>query len=344
MGVKIAELVEAKEISIDDLKSKKVTLDSFLFLYQFLSSIRQPDGSYLTDSKGNVTSHLIGLFSRTLKLMTKQIYPIFVFDGKPPELKQKERERRRSLKEEAQKEYEIAKQRKDLKEMKKFASRTTRLTKEMVDEAKELIEALGLPIVQAPCEGEAQASHIVYQGDAYAVATQDADALMFKAPKVVKNLSFFGKKKKSNKLSYETIKPQIITFEETLNKLGVDHNQFVALCMLIGTDYNVGGIKGIGSKTALKLVKKFGHDFESLFSEAKWDDFFDFSWRNVMDLILNMEVTDDYKIEFGQIDKTRILKILVENHDFSRERVEEQLDKVIKETSNMSQKGLSEFF
>ena len=158
MGVKIFELVPKKEVELDSLAGKTLAVDSSLFLYQFLSTIRQRDGSLLMDSKGNVTSHLAGLFNRTIKLMQKQIGLVFVFDVKPPELKSAERARRAELKKEAEMKYKIAVEKKDIDEMKKYASRTTRLTRDMILEAKELIEALGLPVVQAPSEGEAQAA------------------------------------------------------------------------------------------------------------------------------------------------------------------------------------------
>ena len=155
----------------------------------------------------------------------------------------------------------------------------------MIDEAKMLISAFGLPVMDAPSEAEAQASLIVKNGDAFAIATNDADAMLFEAPRIVRNVSMAGRKKKANKLSYETIKPDLIVLEENLKHLGINQEQLIALAMLIGTDYNNGGIKGIGPKTALKLVKQYGNNFSALFSNAKWDEHFEFSWQEVFDLI-----------------------------------------------------------
>ena len=115
MGVSLKELIIKKSIDIDDLSGKVLAIDTFNMLYQFLTTIRQRDGSVLTDSKGKVTSHLIGLFSRTTKFMQKGIKPVFVFDGEAPELKKAERERRRNIKEEAKKQYEVAKKREGFK-------------------------------------------------------------------------------------------------------------------------------------------------------------------------------------------------------------------------------------
>lgn len=343
MGVKIFELVPAKEISLDDLSGKTLAVDSSLFLYQFLSTIRQRDGSLLMDSKGRVTSHLTGLFSRTVKLMEKQINLVFVFDGKPPELKQKEREKRKARKKEAEAKYKIAMEKQDIDEMRKYASRTTKLTSEMVQEAKELVSALGLPVVQAPSEGEAQAAHIVKKGEADAVSSQDADSLMFGASKLVKNLAISGRRKKAGKISFETIKPEIIELQKVLNTLGIDHDQLIVLGMLIGTDYNNGGVKGIGPKNGLKLVKKYQKDFDKLFEEAEWSKYFEFPWTDVFYAIKKMDVTNDYSLETKPVDREKVIKILVEEHDFSPERVNSALDKLLKARQKKQQKGLTEW-
>ena len=167
MGIAITGLLKAKELSFDELKDKKLAIDAFNMLYQFLSTIRQRDGSLLTDSEGKVTSHLVGLFARTTNLMEKGIKLVFVFDGVIPDLKQEERERRKSLKIEAQRKYELAAAKEDIEAMKKFASRTSILSKGMIEESKELISALGLPVIQAPSEGEAQASYMVKKNKVY---------------------------------------------------------------------------------------------------------------------------------------------------------------------------------
>src|SRR3989338_5138308 len=285
MGVALTELLLIREIDLDSLRNKVLIVDAPMWLYQFLSSIRQRDGSLLTDSKCNITSHLMGLLTRISNLTQQNIKLAFVFDGEPPKLKHLTLEKRKEIKIEAEKKFEKAKEKEDLELMKKYAARTSRLTDEMIDEAKNLIESFGLPVIDAPSEAEAQASVIVKNEDAFALATNDADALLFESPKIVRNLSMAGKKKKANKLCYETIKPDIIDLAENLKHLGIKQEQLIALAMLIGTDYNSGGIKGIGPKTALKLVRKYHTNFEALFNEVKWNDFFGFSWQEVFDLI-----------------------------------------------------------
>lgn len=343
MGISLKDLVVGKEIELEDLKNKVLAVDSFNLLYQFLTTIRSRDGSLLMDSKGNVTSHLVGLFSRTTKLMQYGMKLAFVFDGKPPALKEKERERRKELKIQAEKEYKKAEKKKDIAEMKKYASRMSRLTPDLVDEAKKLIEALGLPIVQAPSEGEAQAAHMVRNKHAYAVVSQDFDSLIHGTPILIRNLSIAGKRKTANKLSYETVKPEKIILSETLSNLGINQSQLIALALLVGTDYNIGGIKGIGPKKAIDLVKKYKTDFDAMFKEAKWDESFEFPWAKVYDLIENMPAAKDPKLAWKDIDKEKLLKLLVDKHDFAEERVHNSIKKLVELKEAKKQKSLGDF-
>lgn len=342
MGLAITDILNPKKISLEDLRNKTLAVDTYNLLYQFLSSIRQRDGSYLTDSKGRVTSHITGLFNRITRLMTYNMKFIFCFDGEVPKLKAKERERRKELKVKAQKKFEKAAKEEDVESMKKYATRTTRLTSEMIEDAKELIEALGQCIVQAPSEGEAQASYIVKKGDADLVLSQDADCFMFQAPKLIKNLTISGKRKKPGAYAYEEVQPEVITLKDILKELNISQDQLIILGILVGTDYNIGGIKGIGPKKALKLIKEHGNDFDKVFDEVKWNEYFDFSWKKVFDLIKNMKVTDKYKPEWKPVDREKVIQVLVEEHDFSRERVEKSLDR-LEQSTDKQQKSLSDF-
>ena len=344
MGVALTELLLIKEINLDYLHNKTLAVDAPMWLYQFLSSIRQRDGTLLMDSKGKVTSHLMGLFTRLSNLIEQNIKLAFVFDGEPPKLKHFTLEKRKETKAEAEKRFERAKEKADVELMKKYASRTSRLTDEMIDEAKKLIEAFGLPVIEAPSEAEAQASLIVKNNNAFALATNDADALLFEAPRIIRNLNMAGKKKKVNTLSYETVNPDLIVLNDNLEHLGVNQDQLIALAMLIGTDYNNGGIKGIGPKTALKLVQKHRTNFEALFNEAKWQEHFNFSWNEVFDLIKHMPTNKHYDLKWKEINEGKIVKLLVEEHDFSEERVRNQMESLVKTKQKSNQKGLGEFF
>lgn len=344
MGVALTELLVKKETSLEQLRGKTLLVDSPMWLYQFLSSIRQKDGSLLTDEKGHVTSHLVGLLSRLTNLLKHDLKLAFVFDGKPPELKRKVLEARKAVKQQAQQKYEKAAEKEDLELMRRYASMSTRLTKDMIAEAKDLVRAFGLPTVEAPGEAEAQAAHIIRNGDGYAICTNDADALLFGSPRIVRNLNMVGKRKRSSRLAYDTVTPDIISLSDNLNHLGLDHEQLIALAMLVGTDYNPKGIKGLGPKKALKLVKEHGSDFQGLFSEAKWEDAFDYPWETVYRLFEKPDVSETYKLDWCSLDQAAIEKLLVDKHNFSQERLNLQLKPFLKEQKTKSQTGLSQYF
>ena len=338
MGLAISELLKSKEIEVSTLSGKVVVIDTFNLLYQFLTTIRQRDGSLLIDSHGHVTSHLTGLFNRTTNFLKHNLKLVFVFDGVAPDLKMEERKRRKELKQEAQKKYRIAEERGDFNEMKKYASRTTRLTKEMIEDAKILITAFGCPIVQAPSEGEAQAAYIVRKEHAYATISQDFDTLLYGTQLLIRNLSVAGKRKKG--AIFVNVRPEEINLADNLNLLGIDLDQLTVLAMLVGTDYNIGGIKGIGPKKALEHVKKYGKEFDDLFEDVRWGEHFDFPWTDVYYLIKNMKVTDDYNLEWQRPDIVKIKKFLCDEREFLPERV----DSALKKFDDGGQKGLGEFF
>jgi flap endonuclease-1 len=343
MGVAITDLIEAKELKLEDLSGKVLAVDAMNQIYMFLSSIRGPDGALLQDSKGNVTSHLSGIYFRFSKLMQSDIRLVFVFDGKAPDLKKKEQARRAQAKFKAEVEFQEAKDREDTEAMKKFAQRTSKLTPEMKTEAMKLIEAMGIPIIQAPSEGEAQAAHLVKKGQAFAVMSQDADSLLFGAPRVVKNLSITRKKKEKSKLAWGEISPEMISLQDTLRSLEISHDQLIALALLVGTDYNIGGIRGIGPKNALKLVKEFKDDFPGLFVKAKWSESFEYPWEEVFELFKHVDVTDDYALRWKEPNREEIRRILVDEHDFGEERIMASLFQK-KEKKDGRQKGLGDFF
>ena len=345
MGLNFKDLVVKKEISIKELKDKVLAVDSYNLLYQFLTTIRSIDGSALTNSKGKVTSHLIGLFSRTSVLMEEGLKLVFVFDGKAPEIKQKTWEKRTEIKKEASLKLKEAEKAGDIEGMKKFASRTVILDKEMVADAKKIIEALGLPIVQAPSEGEAQASYMVKKGDAYASVSQDFDNLIFSCPIMVRNLSIAGKRKKTGKFGYTTIKPEQIELLEVLKHLQLEIDQLIVLAILAGTDYNPGGIKGIGPKKALKLLQEEGKNFDLIFEKVEWEKHYpDLEWKEIFNTIKHMPVSDDYKLEWKPIDEEKLLKLLVDDFEFGEERVRSKLEKLKEVKKQQQQKGLSSFF
>ena len=342
MGVNLKELVTKQPVTFEDLKGKVLAVDAFNILYQFLTTIRTPDGRPLTDSKGRVTSHLIGLFSRTTSFLKQGLKPVFVFDGKVPELKHHELEKREAVKVEAQKLYEKAVVEEDVEAMQKYGGRTARLTKDMVAEAKNLLTLLGIPVVQAPSEGEAQASFIVAQGDAWAVVSQDYDSLLYGADRLIQNLSIAGRKKKTGVLGTVVVKPELIELKQLLKDLSISQDQLIALAMLVGTDYHPGGVKGIGPKKALALVKE-QKTLEKIFTTAKWSEHCTVSWQEIFGLFKKTPATKEYSLKFKAPDKEGVKHFLVDEHDFGAERVEKTLADLQEQHSKRSQKGLGDF-
>lgn len=337
MGVKLAEIIPKREMKWEELNGKAIAIDTPNVLYQFLSSIRKPDGSLLTDSKGGVTSHLVGLFPRTIRMLEYGINPIFVFDGKPPLLKKKELERRRGIKEKAKEKYEEAKEEGNEDEMLKYSRQSVKLTKEMIEEAKELVKAFGLPAIQAPSEAEAQASLICRNNDAWAVASQDYDSLLYSAPRVIQNLTLAEKRRLPNG-SVVKVCPAMIELKEALTSLRLTVEQLLWLSVLVGTDFNPGGVKGIGPKKALKIAKEC-RNVKEVIKEASPE----FDFEEIMDVFRNMEVDKDYDIVFKAVDEEKIRKLLIDKHMFSAERVESGLEQLRKQKEEKKQKTLFSF-
>ena len=343
MGVQLKDLIDGKEVQLEELKGKKIAVDASMWLYQFISSIRSPDGSLFTDSKGRITSHLIGLSARIPKLMQAGIKLAFVFDGPPPELKFHERTRRQEIKVAAATEYKKAKKQKDIAGMRKYAVMTSKLTQEMVEDSIDLIKAFGIPVLKAKSEAEAQAAYMVKKKDVYAVASNDYDSFLFGAPRIVRNLNIVGKRKKAGAMKYIKVKPEIIKISDTLNKLGIDQEQMIVAGMLVGTDYNIGGIKGIGPKGAIKLVKGYKNDFGALFEKVGWDKYFDYPWTQVFYLIRKMPVKKDYTLNWKDYNEKKLNDVLVKKHNFSEERVEKIINMFAKVKEKQQQKGLGDW-
>lgn len=330
MGVDLRDVVPKREVSLEELSGRVIAIDAYNALYQFLATIRQPDGTLLMDGRGRVTSHLSGLFYRTVNLLEIGIRPVYVFDGKPPEVKELEILRRRLHKEEAEKKYEEALARGDIKAARTYAQQTGRLTDEMVEEAKQLLDALGVPWVQAPSEGEAQAAYMASRGDVYAVASQDYDSLLFGAPRLVRNVTITGKRKLPRKEVYVDIRPELIELGQLLRELGLTREQLVDVGILIGTDYNPEGIgvKGIGPKKAVKLIKEHGRLEQVL--AALGGVKVPFNIDEVRRIFLSPSSTSNYVLVWKEPRKEEVVRFLCRERDFSEDRVLKALDRAVK--------------
>jgi len=349
LGVDLRELIPDKAVKIvndlRELHGKVIAVDGYNALYQFLAAIRQPDGKPLIDSRGRVTSHLSGLFYRTINLVEVCIKPVYVFDGKPPELKSREITQRMLIRSEAQAKYEEALERGDLELARRYAQISSKLTNEMVEESKKLLNAMGIPWVQAPSEGEAQAAYMTMKNTTWSTASQDYDSLLFGSPRLVRNLTISGKRKLPKKEVYVEVKPELIELNTLLSQLGITREQLIDIAILLGTDYNPDGVKGVGPKTALKLIKTYGSLEKAL--KTLPEAHFPIDPLKIKEFFLKPPVTDDYKIVWQEPDERLIKELLIYEHDFSEERVTsaiERLKKAFKECFKSKAKGLDAWF
>ncbi len=324
MGLQIGDIVPRHEVKFEELKGKIIAVDAYNAIYQFLSSIRQPDGTPLMDSKKRVTSHLSGLFYRNVALLSEGIKLIYVFDGEYNDLKGKTHEIRDSAKAEAREKYEKALDEEDVEAMGKYARGFARLNEEMIEESRELLEAMGIAVVQAPSEGEMQCAQLVKDGEAYAVGSQDYDSLVVGGKRLIQNLTLARKRKTRGGIIY--IAPEMIEYEKILQNLGIDADQLICLAILVGTDFNPGGVRGIGPKKALALVKERKYPVR-IFDELEKQGKLDFDWKDVFEIFKKPDVKK-VKVAFPKLDMEKVKEILVEEHDFSLERIEKHLDKL----------------
>lgn len=348
LGADIGGILDKREISLEEIKGT-VAIDAFNSLYQFLSIIRQRDGTPLMDSKQRVTSHLSGLFYRTCNFLEKGIYPVLVFDGKPHALKARTVEERSDRKIDALEKFKKAQEAGQEEEMRIFAMQTTRLTSEMVSQSKQLLDLMGLPWVQAKSEGEAQCAHLCKQGLAIASASQDFDSLLFGSPVFVRNLAVSGKRKLPRKNAFVEVHPQRFDLHENLSKLALSHQQLVWIALLSGTDFDKG-VYGIGAKKALKLVLKHPDSFDDCLSECKGEIA---NWREIEKIFLQPDTFDvsQKDLEKKPLDVQGVESFLCGEFEFSSERVQNALAKAFSlkngkpdEAGDKAQQGLKQWF
>lgn len=341
MGVQISAILPKTELELESLTGKKIAIDAFNIIFQFLSIIRQREtGEPLRDSKGRVTSHLSGLFYRNLRLLEAGIRPIYVFDGEPPLLKKDTIKQREERRDDALKKWTEAVKEGRKEDIMVYAQASSKLTDEMIEESKALLESMGIPCVQAKSEGEAQASYMVINGDAYAVGSQDSDSLLFGCPRLIRNLSITGRRKLPRQERWIEVKPELIELNKTLEELGITKEQLIIVGMLVGTDYNKG-VEGYGPKKALKLVKEKGN-LKNVLKEVEWTS--DNNPEEILHFFLNPPLEKNYKIEWKEIDREKIKKIMVDEHEFSEERIENGINKISELKKAGKQSSLSGWF
>lgn len=320
MGVNLTPIIVKTVLSLDDLRGKSFAVDANNYLYQFLSLIRMPDGTPLQDSHGNITSHLAGLMFRSTRLMQDyDMQLIFVFDGKPPQLKQNEIIKRREMRQRAAQEWQDALRKGDYATAFSKAVMTSRLTQPLIEDAKNLLSLLGVPFVQAPSEAEAQSAYMAMKGDVWAASSKDYDSLLFGAPNLLRYLTISGREFLPSKGTSRLLRPELIKLSKFLGSHSITREQLVDVALLIGTDFNEG-IRRIGPKTALNLIRNYGN-VEGLPADIRLK----LEVQNheaVRRVFLQPEVTVDYSVKYSEMNEDGLFEFLCKQRDFSRSRVE----------------------
>ncbi len=332
--------MNATKLQLGQLSGKVVAIDAYNTLYQFLAIIRGESGEPLTDRSGRVTSHLSGLFYRTLNLLQMNIKPVYILDGEHPSLKSVELNRRKAVKQVAMVKYQEAIAAGRKVEAKKYAQATSVLRDNMVDDVKQILDLMGIPFVQAPSEGEATAAHMTISGVASYAASQDYDSLLFGARRLLRNVTLSGRRKLPGKSVYVAVEPEMLTLEIVLDKLGITREQLVDLGILIGTDFNPGGFPGIGPTTALKYIKSYGRleEIDELGESLSSTNF-----HAIREIFLKPRVANVENLNWTSINEDGLVKFLCRERDFSEGRVRGALNKLRQEKEKKSE-GLEKWF
>ena len=340
LGVNLTPIIVKEIIQLQSLRGRSLAVDANNMLYQFLALMRTRDGTPLKDSRGNITSHLAGLMFRTTRLMHDyDINLIFAFDGKPSPLKEAELSKRRKVREKATTEWKRAMEAGDYATAFSKAIMTSRLTNPMVEDAKRLLELLGIPFVQAPSEAEAQTAYMAMRGDVWASNSRDYDSLLFGTPRLVRYLTISGREFLPSKGISRPLKPELINLNELLTHHIISRDQLIDLAILIGTDFNEG-IKGIGPKTALKLLKECGR-LESL--PGKFRSKMPRHYKEVRETFLSPKVTSAYTFQYNDLQEEKLYGFLCDQRDFSRSRVKTAIERAQKFHSKKKQVGLKKW-
>ena len=319
MGVMLTPILKRQQTSLNALKGTSFAIDASIEIHQFLALVRKRDGSLFTDSQGRVTSHLIGLLTRTSRLIADfDMKPVFVFDGEPNPLKRRTIELRREARTKAEAEYTEAVSKKDYAKAWSKAVMTGRVTGSVLDDSKRLLTLMGIPWLEAPEDAEAQASYMAAKGDVWAVGSKDYDCLLYGAPVLARYLTLTGREWLPAQRRSRPLVPELINLPENLTLLGITREELVDLAILVGTDFNEG-VKGIGPKKALKLV----HDYRSI--EQMPDEIgseLTEDLNGVRQIFLKPRVLENYALKRIPPNRDGLIKFLVDERGFNRERVE----------------------
>lgn len=325
-----------------NLFGRKVAIDASMCLYQYLIAVRQLDGQQLTNEDGETTSHLLGMFYRTIRMVENGLKPLYVFDGKPPVLKGGELEKRLLKREAANKQMEELKETGTVEELMKFEKRTVRASKEQNAEAKELLTLMGIPYVDAPSEAEAQCAELARTGKVFAAASEDMDTLCYEPKFLLRHLTVA----EARKLPIDQIE-----YSEVLKGLGMDRLTFVDMCILLGCDY-CETIKGVGPVTAYKLIKEHGsldkivEWIEKNPEKTKYKVPENWPYKEAKELFMNPEITkgDDVDFKWTEPNIDGLVDFMVKSKGFNEDRIRSGADKLKKGLKGGVQGRLDGFF
>ncbi|GAB5353448.1 hypothetical protein AAMO2058_000037200 [Amorphochlora amoebiformis] len=318
---------------------RKIAIDASMSLYQFLVAIRHGPNAQQLSNDGEVTSHLSGLFFRTIRMMDSGLKICYVFDGKPPKLKSGELQNRIEAKKKAKDDLKAAKEAGNQEDINKFSRRLVRVTKEQNEDCKKLLTLMGIPVIQAAGEAEAQCAALAKAGLVYATATEDMDALTFGTPKLVRHLTF------SEARGAEIVE---IDLKKALEGMELDMNQFIDFCILCGCDYTLS-IRGIGPKSAYKLIKQHGtieKVLDNINKEKYKIDPEAFLYKEARKLFQDPDISDvkNVTLKWSPPDEEALVKFMVEEKGFDEVRIRNGIKKLIKAKGKGSQKRLESFF
>ena len=333
MGVKLKDLANPRKTSFENLSGNSIAIDGYNIIYQFLTTIRGPTGEPLMNSKGKITSHITGLFYRNINLLNNNIRPIYVLDGKPPQLKSTLIKKRKEIREKNQEKYQKAKEEGDLEQARRYAHSMIKINEGIINDVKKILDLMGIQCIQAPAEGEATVAYMNELDLVNYAVSQDYDSLLFGAKRLCRNLTVSGKRRIPRTNRYMNVEPEIIELKEFLRINEINREQLVDIAILIGTDYNPNGFTRIGPKTAIKNIKKYKRieEIPKIERELELIDV-----DQVRNMFLNPDVSKPEIIENKELKKEELISYLCDENDFSEERISntiKKLDKVEEQQS-----------
>lgn len=340
MGVDLKDVVKPRHLSLQQLAGEVLAIDAYNALYQFLAIIRGQSGEPLMDREGRITSHLSGLFYRNVNFLVLGIKPLYVLDGTPPSLKTIEIERRKSAKNEALIRYLEALRTGNVEQARKYAQGTSLIKDYMIEDTKRVLDLLGIPWILAPSEGEATAAYLSTVGVATATASQDFDSLLFGAKRLVRNLTISGRRKLPNRPVYVEVAPEEIVLKDLLDDLAMTREQLIDVGVLIGTDFNPDGFRGIGPAKAVKFVKTYGR-LESI--PDIQDKLAELDYKQIRNIFLYPRVARSVTPRWEAPEEGPLIDFLCKERDFSEKRVRNAFSRLKEIESNQSQ-GLEKWF